>query len=75
MIILIEKYNINEKFYFINYELFFFEIKKTISLMTGKIQINVVDEILKSIEVVEEDINELNDNKENENDEIEDSLR
>lgn len=36
--------------------------------MTGKIQINVVDEIVKSNEVVEEDLNKLNDNKENEND-------
>lgn len=31
--------------------------------MTGKIQINVVDEILKSIEIVEEDKNDLNDIK------------
>ena len=45
IIILIEKYNMNKKFYFINYDLFISELKKAISLMTGKIQINVVGEI------------------------------
>ena len=54
IIILIEKYKLNEEFKTIEYSIFRDELEKTIALMAGIININVVREIENSIEAVEE---------------------
>ena len=63
LIILIEKYDLNKKPILINYTTFKSELQKTIALMTGKININVVDEIINSIEDLDNENNLSLENK------------
>ncbi len=62
IIILIEKYKLNEEFKTIEYSIFRDELEKTIALMAGIININVVREIENSIEAVEE-LEEIKENR------------
>ena len=50
IIVIILKYDLNEKPRFIEYNIFRKELKETISVMTGKEKINTVNEIIKSVE-------------------------
>ncbi len=49
LIIIIEKYNLNDKPMYINYKLFQKELQYTISFMTGYIQLNSINEQINSI--------------------------
>ena len=62
LIIIIEKYKLNEKPIFISYDIFEKELKYTISFMTGNIEINSVNEIINSIIYLEKDENKNEDN-------------
>lgn len=53
-IITIEKYKVNENIKPIEYNSFSEELKKTIAIMTGKTNLNAVEEVIKYIEDVEE---------------------
>ena len=53
LIIITEKYNLNGDPKIIDYETFNKEIKNTISIMTGNINLKVVEEIIKSLEELE----------------------
>lgn len=61
LIILILKYNINDKPFFVNYNIFGEELNNTISIMTRKAKLNVVNEIKRTLEYIEEN----NDNNKN----------
>ena len=50
MIIILEKYDLNLKPKFIDYDIFKKELKETICAMTGKVNINSVNEIIMNIE-------------------------
>ena len=63
LIIIIEKYRLNEKPMFITYDMFQKELKYTISFMTGYVDLNTVNEIINSIIFLEEDNNLINEKK------------
>ena len=50
IIIIVNKYNLNNKIKFIDFKLFNRELQNTIGLMTDNININVVNELISSIE-------------------------
>ena len=65
LIIVIEKYELNENFYFIEYDIFKKELENVIAIMTGKINIKSVEELVNTIEFVEiEENGEYNKKKE-----------
>ena len=49
LIILIQKLDLNENYKFIDFDTFNLEFKKTICFMTGKVEINLVNEILNGL--------------------------
>lgn len=58
LVIITEKYNLNEEPKYIEFKTFKKELEYTISVMTGKIKINAISELINSIEELE--INEFN---------------
>ena len=50
LIIIVEKYNLNEEPKFIDYKTFMKELEYTIPIMTGKNKLNVISELLNPIE-------------------------
>jgi len=53
IIIIVEKYNLNEKPKYIDYNTFKKEFEVTVSLMTKKVNVNCVDEFYNYIEDIE----------------------
>ena len=60
IIVIVETYNLNKKPMFIGFDIIKKEIEKTISIITRKIKINVIDEIFFCLENLK-----LEDNMEN----------
>ena len=53
LVVIIEKYDLNKDYKFIQYDIFKKELENVIALMTGKINIKSVEELINSIEFVE----------------------
>ena len=60
-IIIIEKYGLNNEPKFIDYETYKKELNNAISIMTGKVKINTINEIMNCLETIDLDIEENND--------------
>ena len=64
IIIINLKYDLNNKFEFLTYDIFKKELENTIAIMTGKLSLNAVDEIINILNDIEENEEELDNNSE-----------
>lgn len=65
LIVLVDKYDLNNKPKFIEFDILKKEIENTISIMTGKINIDMIEEIFNYIDVI--NLEDESDNLENNN--------
>jgi len=67
-IIIVLKYNLNNEPKFIEFEKFKEELEKTIALMTGTISMNLIEEIFKYLDFIDEGVDIENNSDNNNND-------
>ena len=60
-----EKLNLNKTAKIITYDEFKKELEFTISLMTGQVKINAIDELIKSIDYIQDNEIEINEESNN----------